>query len=117
MGLPRPFYSVFGDQPADYVMVLEDLEATGCTFLNRLQPHAEEYGRQLIESLARLHAHFWEDRRFDDALSWVRPAMRGAYGAQLIARARDQFRADFPPVFAALCDPYAEHHERICDIW
>ena len=72
---------------------------------------------QVIEALARLHAHFWQDARFESELAWVPRAMRGALGAKLIEQAREKFSGDFPPVFAELCRLYAEHHERVCDLW
>jgi hypothetical protein len=115
--VPAPYYAAAGDEPTEYVIVLEDLVARGCRFTTRLEPVAEDGGGQLIEGLARLHAHFWNDDRFDDELSWVRPAMRGPFGAMLVDDARAQFADEFPPVFTALCDLYVEHHERICELW
>lgn len=115
--IPRPYHAAFGDDPNEYVMVLEDLQASGCSFTTRLEPGAEDRGRKLVEALGRLHARFWNDPRFDDGLAWVRPAMRGAYGARLIEQARRQLADDLPPVFTALCDLYVEHHERIAEVW
>jgi len=114
--IPRCGFAAHGDEPTDYIMVLEDLEASGCTFTNRLETHAEDRGLALIEALARLHARFWDDPRFDDELSWVQPAMRGAYGAKLIDRARTLFAPELPPVFDELCQLYAEHHERVSEV-
>ena len=69
----------------------------GCTFTNRLEPHdAERARQQLIESLGRLHAHFWDDPRFDDELVWVQPAMRGSYGAKLVDQRPRAVRAEVP---------------------
>src|SRR5262245_16946638 len=115
--VPRPYFAAYGEERTQYVMVLEDLQASGCTFTTRLEPHSEARGLKLIEGLARLHAHFWDDTRFDDELAWVRPAMRGPYGAQLVDNARQQFADEMPPVFDALCRLYVEHHERICELW
>ena len=114
--IPRAWYAAAGEQPTEYVMVLEDLEAAGVTFTNRLEPIAPDLGGQLIESLARLHAHFWEDPRFDTEMSWLPPAMRGPFGAKLVARARAQLADDMPPVFSALCDVFVENHERVAEI-
>lgn len=113
---PRAYHADFGEEPTEYVMVLEDLAAAGVSFTNRLEPQADYHAIRLIEGLARLHAHFWEDPRFDDELAWVRPAMRGSYGAKLIASAREQFADEQPPVFGALCDLYVEHHEDIATL-
>jgi hypothetical protein len=115
--IPRPYFAAHGEERTQYVMVLEDLATAGCTFSTRLRPYAEEHGQQLVEALARLHARFWDDPRFDGELSWVQAAMRGALGAKLVESAREQFRGDFPPVFAELCHLYVENHERICELW
>jgi Ecdysteroid kinase-like family len=116
MRIPRAYHAAHGG-PTEYIMVLEDLEAWGCTFSNRLETHAETHGEDLVESLGRLHARFWNDTRFDGELSWIQPAMRGSYGAKLVAMARDQFAAELPPVFDELCALFVEHHERIAEVW
>jgi aminoglycoside phosphotransferase (APT) family kinase protein len=115
--VPRCYFAAYGEEPTDYLCVLEDLEAAGCTFPKGVERHAREHGGQLIEALARLHAHFWEDARFASELAWVPRAMRGALGAKLIDQARERFAGELPPVFAELCRLYVEHHERICDLW
>lgn len=115
--VPRSYFAAHGDAPTDYIVVLEDLEASGCTFPKSVDEHAREHGVQVIEALARLHAHFWQDARFESGLAWVPCAMRGALGAKLIEQAREKFSGEFPPVFAELCRLYAGHHERVCDLW
>jgi hypothetical protein len=115
--VPRCYFAAHGAEPTDYICVLEDIEAAGCMFPKSVEQHAREHGGALIEALARLHAHFWEDPRFAGELSWIAPAMRGAFGAKLIATARERFAHDLPPVFAELCDLFVAHHERIADLW
>ena len=115
--VPRCHYAAHGDERTEYVMVLEDLEATGCRFTDRADPGGAEHAARLIEGLGRLHAHFWEDPRFDDGLDWVQPAMRGKRGAQFVAMAKEQFAADSPPVFAELCDLYVDHADDIVELW
>jgi hypothetical protein len=115
--IPAPYYAAAGDEPTEYVMVLEDLQASGCTFASRLEPQGEEHAARLIEGLGRLHARFWDDERFDGEWSWIQPAMRGSYGAKLVASAREQFAGQLPPVFDELCALYVEHHGRITEIW
>lgn len=115
--VPHCYFAAHGDEPTDYICVLEDLEASGCTFPKGVEQHAREHGGQLVEALARLHAHFWEDERFGGELSWIPPAMRGELGAKLIDKAREMFADELPPVFAELCRLYVEHHERVCDLW
>lgn len=116
MRIPAAYYAAHGDQPTEYIMVLEDLVGGGCTFTNRLEPHAEARAAKLIDGLARLHAHFWNDPRFGDEYSWIRSPMRGPYGAKLVESARQQFEDEFPPVFGELCRLYVEHHEQIAEL-
>lgn len=115
--VPLCYFAFHGDEPTDYICVLEDLEASGCSFPKSVEQHARERGGQLIEALASLHAHFWEDERFASELSWVPSAMRGALGARLIDQAREKFAPELPHVFSELCRLYIDHHERVCDLW
>src|SRR5207244_2351031 len=77
-------------------------EAVGCTFPKNVEQHARERGRPLLEALARLHAHFWEDERFAHELSWITPAMRGAFGAKLVEIGRERYGPEPPAVVAAV---------------
>jgi hypothetical protein len=115
--IPEPYHAAAGDEPTEYVMVLEDLRAADCSFSTRLESPEDDHGGKLIEGLARLHAQFWDDARFDGEWAWLRPAMRGAFGARLVESARDQFADDQPPVFRELCDLYARHHAEITELW
>ncbi|MET0727212.1 MAG: phosphotransferase [Acidimicrobiales bacterium] len=115
--VPGCLFAAHGDERTEYVMVLEDLEASGCTFTSRLESGAEEHGRKVVEALARLHAHFWEDSRFDGELAWIPPAMRGKRGALFVQSALEQFGDDFPPVFTELCRLYIDHDDEIVELW
>src|SRR5262245_1087165 len=115
--VPRCYFAAHGAHRTEYICVLEDIRASGCRFPKSLEHHAREHGGHLIQALARLHAHFWEDERFASELSWVSPAMRGPLGAKLVDQARERFAGELPPVFAELCRLYVGHHERICELW
>ena len=114
---PRCYFSAHGEERTEYVMVLEDLEASGCRFTSREDSGADEHGGKVVEALARLHAHFWEDARFDDALAWIPTAMRGKRGAQFVQSALEQFGDDMPPVFTDLCRLYIDHDDEIVELW
>lgn len=61
-----------------FALVLEDLEAAGCT----VSALADECDLTRLEgtmdALAILHAEFWESERFDGDLGWVAPQRRRA---------------------------------------
>ncbi len=115
--IPKAYYAAFGDEPTDYIMVLEDLEASGCIFTSRLDTHADRFGLQLIESLARLHIHFWQDPRFDTELSWLTEPSGSIQGAELVLSAHEQFKAEFPPILGELAHLFYDNHDRIRELW
>jgi hypothetical protein len=103
-----------------YVMVLEDLTASGCTF--------ESDPASTIEELAHLHAAYWESPRFDGDLSWV-PDRAGfgegggkgpeaaAAAGHFIHSALDKFGHEMPPAFRAIGELYATRTAEILDLW
>jgi len=55
-----------------FVLLLEDLEASGCRFTTAEQPRTLAEARAVVETLAHLHAAFWESPRFSEDLAWLR---------------------------------------------
>jgi Phosphotransferase enzyme family len=94
-----------------FVMVLEDLDASGCRFLRPSDDDVLDVATSLMDELATLHAAYRHRE-----LSWLRtpPGMRrkpddpetAARRAQFIASALDQFAANMPPVFRRLGELY-----------
>jgi hypothetical protein len=111
----------YADTDGDgYVMVLEDLEATGCVW--------DSEPRSTIEQLAHLHAAYWESPRFDTDLAWVPD--RAGFGesggktpeaavaaGHFIHVALDRFAHEMPPVFRAVGELYASRTADILDLW
>jgi len=58
-------------------LVLEDLTARGATFPNVLQPISMAHLRGLLDTLALLHARYWNSPRFSSDLSWVETHLEG----------------------------------------
>lgn len=116
--LPRCWHAAVDGKA--FVMVLEDLDAAGCTW-------AADPASTITE-LAQLHAMFWESDRFSTDLAWV-PERAGfgegggkgpaaaAGAAQFIRIALDRFAHEMPPVFRAIGDLYAERTADILDLW
>jgi hypothetical protein len=115
--LPRPYFAASDATGAAYVMLLEDLVAAGCRFPNPTDAKVLDLARDLVESLARLHARFWNSPRFRGDLAWVEPAMRHEIGPTLVARALERLAGEMPPVFGSFGRIYVEHSEGVCDLW
>jgi aminoglycoside phosphotransferase (APT) family kinase protein len=125
--VPRVWHADVSPDGA-YVMVLEDLVASGCSFPRPSDPEVVERTRTTVTSLARLHARFWETPRFATDLSWVperagfgaeggkRAAAATAAGA-FVRRALDRFGDDMPPAFRRIGMLYVERTAEILDLW
>ncbi len=113
--VPTPYWSTWNEQGSAYLMLMEDLGDSGCTFPSWKDPQVSDYARRMMESLAQLHAHFQESPRFDADLAWIEPPMRGAIGPLLVKSALEQFGDEMPPAFHEMARIYLEHTEALCD--
>jgi aminoglycoside phosphotransferase (APT) family kinase protein len=113
--VPRPICSLWTPDRRAYIMLLEDLETSGCTF-----PSFESGGdlpmvRSAVEGLARLHAAFWESARFAAELSWIQPAMHSEMGPKLVATGVEAFGADQPEAFHDMAEVYTRHGAAVAE--
>ena len=109
---PRALHADYEVSEGTFVMVLEDLSASGCRFPSPSDDDIVDVAVSLIDELATLHASYQGQE-----LPWLRTpsGMRrkpdnpetAARRAQFIVSALDQFAADMPPVFRRLGDLYA----------
>jgi aminoglycoside phosphotransferase (APT) family kinase protein len=104
-----------------YVMVLEDLVASGCRFPSTDDPDVAARARDIIEQLAHLHAHFWGSARFAPGgdLDWLAPraAAGGDVGRRFIRQAVDVIGASMDDAFHRIADLYLTHAETITRLW
>lgn len=116
------------DDAGRYVMVLEDLVASGCTFPRPRDSDVAQRALATVEDLARLHAEYWESPRFATDLAWVPeragfgsrdshdPAVAAGAGA-FVRKALERFRGEMPPAFDAVGALYSEHTAAVLDLW
>jgi aminoglycoside phosphotransferase (APT) family kinase protein len=69
---PRVFCARRPVRGGRFVLVLEDLAATGCRFTDASHPISLAEARAVVVTLAHLHAAFWESPRFTGDLAWLR---------------------------------------------
>ncbi len=117
--VPEVFCSRYDTDDASFIMVLEDLMASGCRFPKPDDPDVLQVVVSLVEELAKLHGAYW-----GQDLHWLgRHALspgggagqeaRMAGGAALVQSALDQFGRDMPAEFGQLGDLYVERYRDI----
>lgn len=123
--VPRPWFSDFeGDGTgADdrYVMLLEDLQASGCRFPTREDADIEARVFDIVEHLARLHARYWEAPRFKAGgdLAWIAPRTTGSGdgGASMVRMAIDNLADRLPAGFLELAEFYVERAQDVMPLY
>ena len=115
--VPGCYYADCDASGEQYVMVLENLEDTGCTFRSASTSYSLEYVRAVLASFAALHAAYWRSPRFDTDLSWIEPPVQHAIAVQLVEQALATFSAQMPPVFTQMGQLYLAHTDAIHGLW
>jgi len=110
-----PYASAWSDDGSAYLMLMEDLADSGCTFPSWKDPDIARHAVAVMDSLATLHAEFLESPRFVGDLAWIESPMRSDIGPLLVKSAVEQFGADMPPAFHELARLYMGHTEAVSD--
>ncbi|KUH85174.1 MULTISPECIES: phosphotransferase [unclassified Mycobacterium] len=119
---PRVWHAGHDDSDGSFVMVLEDLQASGCRFPTPADSDIIDVAASLVDELAALHAHF----RSRD-LGWLRTpsgmrnkpedAAVAAQRAQFILSAIEQFAQEMPPAFQRIGELYAQRSPDIVELF
>jgi aminoglycoside phosphotransferase (APT) family kinase protein len=72
--VPRVFCARRAARGGRFVLLLEDLAASGCRFTSSADPVTLVEARAAVTTLGRLHAAFWESPRLSGDLAWLRSA-------------------------------------------
>jgi Phosphotransferase enzyme family len=104
-----------------YVMVLEDLVASGCRFPSPDDADIARRAVDVVEQLAALHAPFWESARFAPGgdLEWLaaRGARGGGGGRRFIKRAVDAIGDQLDGSFHRIAELYLSRADEIVELW
>ncbi|MBK6508097.1 MAG: phosphotransferase [Haliea sp.] len=115
--LPRCYFAATDEEGAAYIMLLENLVDSGCTFNNASTRYSLDYVRQILAAFARLHAAYWASPRFATDLAWVQPPLQHEIAVQLIAQALQTYATSMPPVFTDMAELYLAQADAIHQLW
>ena len=111
MRTPKVWHSSYDDADGSFIMVLEDLLASGSRFLSAEDDDVLDTATALMDELALLHSAYWQQD-----LPWLKTAAGfrnneqgakvAAQAAGLMQSALGQFAADMPPEFSQLGELY-----------
>lgn len=117
--VPRVWHADLDDD-GRYVMVLEDLVASGCRFPRPRDADIAERCGGIVDDLAALHARFWESPRLAADLAWVgarRTGDGGDGGGAFVERVLDHLADHLPPGFRDFAAVFLPRATRVPALW
>ena len=104
-----------------YVMVLEDLVASGCRFPRPDDPGIVTRAVDIVEQLAALHAPFWGSERFEPGgdLDWLgaRDMLQGPVAQMFIQQAVDALGHEMDTAFHRIAGIFVSRYDDIGRLW
>ncbi|MFT4518179.1 MAG: hypothetical protein ACI9JM_000560 [Halioglobus sp.] len=117
MRVPHCYYAACDEAGEEYIMLLEHLEDSNCTFFNASTRYSLDYVREVLDSFARLHAAYWESPRFKEDLAWVEPLMQHEIAVALVQQALEVHAQSMPKVFREMGELYLGQADKIHQLW
>jgi aminoglycoside phosphotransferase (APT) family kinase protein len=116
--IPRVWHSSFDERDDSFIMVLEDLQASGCRFPSAEDDDVIDIASSLMDEFAALHAPYWQQK-----LAWLRAPSgfrNNADGAKvadqaagIMQSALEQFADDMLPAFRQMGELYVARYADI----
>jgi Phosphotransferase enzyme family len=116
--IPHTYYAGTDDS-GGFVLLLEDLAASGCSFSDGSWGVTADAAAGALEDLARFHARFGDAVARAAVAPWldVPRVRRTNFVAGLLRNVLDEHREVLTPAYAAAGELYVEHHERLDRLW
>jgi thiamine kinase-like enzyme len=115
--VPHCYYAASNDAGDEYIMLLEHLEDSACTFQNASTRYSADYIRQVLTSFAALHANYWTTPRFATDLSWLEFPLQHDIALPLMERAMEQYGPTMPSIFRTMGELYLNQTDAIHRLW
>ncbi len=112
-------YAVRHDEASgEFVVLMEDLAATGCTVSDGRRCVTPDAAAVALEDLAGLHLRFLDPARRQAEAPWVPPPDPPSdYGTTRLQYALDHHRDRLSPAFAELAELYVAKTPAVHDLW
>jgi aminoglycoside phosphotransferase (APT) family kinase protein len=118
MRVPACYASVFDADTHDFVIVLEDIVAGGCTISDGTVGVAPDSAAVALEELAHLHARFDDPAVREADVPWVPRARHASkYGERLLETALTAHRDRLQDDFAELARLYIDRGDELQALW
>ena len=116
--VPTAYVTEHDDRDRSFVVLLEDLDAAGCTVSDGTRGVPVDAAARALEELAELHVLFEDPARRDAEAGWIPEATHGSrYGANLLRYGLDHHRDRVSDDFASIAVLYIEDIPALQAAW
>lgn len=118
MRVPRPYVAEFDEASSAFVLLIEDLESTGCTFPDTVAAFDFEQATMAMRDYALLHVRYEDKAIRDREAGWVERMPGGSdFGTSLLQYGLDHHRDRLTDAFAELATLYIERQSALEEVW
>ncbi len=118
MRVPRPFLARFDEASGAFLLLVEDLEATGCRLPDLVAGLGFEQAAGAMRDFAALHVRYEDPARRAREAAWVEPMPAGSdFGTTLLQLGLDHHRERLSDAFAELAQLYIGRQAELEAAW
>lgn len=118
MRVPRPYVARFDETSGAFALVIEDLEATGCTFPDAVAGLRVGQAERAMGDFAALHVRYEDAARRRREAGWVERMPGGSdFGTTLLKLGLDHHRDRLTDAFAELATLYIRRQAQLEEVW
>jgi hypothetical protein len=116
--VPTAYVTEHDDRDRTFVVLLEDLDRSGCTVSDGTRGVPVDAAARALEELAELHVRFEDPSRRDADAAWIPEATHGSrYGANLLRTGLDHHRDRLSADFASIAELYIDDIPALQAAW
>jgi aminoglycoside phosphotransferase (APT) family kinase protein len=116
--VPHAYVARYDEADGSFVLLLEDLRASGCTVSTGPESVSPDAAAAALEDLAELHVRYEDPARRQREAAFVRPPDPPSdYGSTRLAWALAHRRAEISDAFAEASQLYIDHPSALHALW
>jgi hypothetical protein len=118
MRVPEAYVAIADGMDGAFLLLLEDLQAAGCSFLDGTMGVSPDAAAQALEDLAAMHIRFADPLRRQADASWVPPPLHDpSYGSAMLRVGLERHGDRLTREFAAVAARYVADPDALHALW
>jgi hypothetical protein len=118
MRVPRPYVARVDEVSGAFILLIEDLESTGCTMPDTVAALSFEQALLAMRDYAALHVRYEDEARRGREAGWVERMPGGSdFGTTMLQYGLDHHRDRLTDAFAELAMLYIERQPALEEVW